>query len=86
MRILRPRRRFASQRAAGGAWPPSNSGEVHAISVPNGQGLKQIGELGLAFGLCSLIGLQREWRMKSALGDLQGVHEVAATGLADVGD
>jgi putative Mg2+ transporter-C (MgtC) family protein len=37
-----------------------------AVSVPNGQGLKQIGELGLAFGLCALIGLEREWRMKSA--------------------
>jgi putative Mg2+ transporter-C (MgtC) family protein len=36
------------------------------ISVPSGQGLKQIGELALAFGLCSLIGLEREWRMKSA--------------------
>jgi putative Mg2+ transporter-C (MgtC) family protein len=37
-----------------------------AISVPNGQGLKQIGELALAFGLCALIGLEREWRQKSA--------------------
>jgi hypothetical protein len=36
------------------------------VSVPNGQGLKQIGELALAFGLCALIGLEREWRMKSA--------------------
>src|ERR1700753_3028424 len=37
-----------------------------AVSVPNGQGLKQIGELGLAFALSSLIGLEREWRQKSA--------------------
>jgi putative Mg2+ transporter-C (MgtC) family protein len=36
------------------------------VSVPDGQGLKQIGELALAFGLCALIGLEREWRMKSA--------------------
>jgi putative Mg2+ transporter-C (MgtC) family protein len=34
--------------------------------VPSGQGLKQIGELALAFGLSSLIGLEREWRQKSA--------------------
>jgi putative Mg2+ transporter-C (MgtC) family protein len=39
---------------------------VMAVSVPNGQGLKQIGELGLAFGLCALIGLEREWRQKAA--------------------
>jgi putative Mg2+ transporter-C (MgtC) family protein len=31
-----------------------------------GQGLTQIGELGLAFALSSLIGLEREWRQKSA--------------------
>lgn len=31
-----------------------------------GQGLKQMGELALAFGLSSLIGLEREWRQKSA--------------------
>jgi putative Mg2+ transporter-C (MgtC) family protein len=31
-----------------------------------GQGLKQVGELALAFGLSSLIGLEREWRHKSA--------------------
>ncbi len=37
-----------------------------AASVPSGQGWKQIGELGLAFGLSSLIGLEREWRQKSA--------------------
>jgi putative Mg2+ transporter-C (MgtC) family protein len=37
-----------------------------AGSVPSGQGLKQIGELALAFGLSSLIGIEREWRQKSA--------------------
>jgi putative Mg2+ transporter-C (MgtC) family protein len=37
-----------------------------AAVVPDGQGLKQIGELALAFGLSSLIGLEREWRQKSA--------------------
>jgi putative Mg2+ transporter-C (MgtC) family protein len=37
-----------------------------AVVVPSGQGLKQIGELALAFGLSSLIGLEREWRQKSA--------------------
>lgn len=37
-----------------------------AAAVPGGQGLKQIGELALAFGLSSLIGLEREWRQKSA--------------------
>lgn len=37
-----------------------------AVVVPSGQGLTQIGELALAFGLSSLIGLEREWRQKSA--------------------
>ena len=37
-----------------------------AAIVPSGQGLKQIGELALAFVLSSLIGLEREWRQKSA--------------------
>jgi putative Mg2+ transporter-C (MgtC) family protein len=41
-------------------------GHVVAVAVPSGQGLKQIGELALAFGLSSLIGLEREWRQKSA--------------------
>jgi putative Mg2+ transporter-C (MgtC) family protein len=42
-------------------------GQVAAAAVvPSGQGLKQIGELALAFGLSSLIGLEREWRQKSA--------------------
>jgi putative Mg2+ transporter-C (MgtC) family protein len=39
---------------------------LNAVIVPSGQGLKQIGELGLAFVLSSLIGLEREWRQKSA--------------------
>jgi putative Mg2+ transporter-C (MgtC) family protein len=39
---------------------------VLALAVPNGQGLKQIGELALAFGLSSLIGIEREWHQKSA--------------------
>jgi putative Mg2+ transporter-C (MgtC) family protein len=34
--------------------------------VVDEQGLKQMGELGLAFVLSSLIGLEREWRQKSA--------------------
>jgi putative Mg2+ transporter-C (MgtC) family protein len=34
--------------------------------LPGGQGWKQIGELALALGLSSLIGLEREWRQKSA--------------------
>lgn len=37
-----------------------------AVIVPGGQGLRQIGELALAFALSSLIGLEREWRQKSA--------------------
>jgi putative Mg2+ transporter-C (MgtC) family protein len=43
---------------------------LHATPViaalPSGQGWKQIGELGLAFVLSSLIGLEREWRQRSA--------------------
>lgn len=42
---------------------------MHAVAaalVPSGQGLKQIGELALAFGLAGLIGLEREFRQKSA--------------------
>jgi putative Mg2+ transporter-C (MgtC) family protein len=42
------------------------SGAPLLTAVPSGQGLKQIGELALAFGLSSLIGLEREWRQKSA--------------------
>ncbi len=37
-----------------------------AAVVPSGQGLKQVGELAMAFALSSLIGLEREWRQKSA--------------------
>jgi putative Mg2+ transporter-C (MgtC) family protein len=37
-----------------------------AATVPNGQGLKQLGCLALAFGLSTLIGIEREWRQKSA--------------------
>jgi putative Mg2+ transporter-C (MgtC) family protein len=44
---------------------------VHTLTlaraaIPTGQGLKQMGELALAFALSSLIGLEREWRQKSA--------------------
>lgn len=39
---------------------------IEATLVHEGQGLKQIGELALALGLSSLIGLEREWRQKSA--------------------
>jgi putative Mg2+ transporter-C (MgtC) family protein len=37
-----------------------------AAVVPSGQGLAQVGELAMAFALSSLIGLEREWRQKSA--------------------
>src|SRR4051812_47407669 len=36
------------------------------ILAASGQGPKQLGELALAFGLSTLIGLEREWRQKSA--------------------
>jgi putative Mg2+ transporter-C (MgtC) family protein len=41
---------------------------LHALPtvLAAGQGAKQIGELGLAFALSTLIGLEREWRQKSA--------------------
>jgi putative Mg2+ transporter-C (MgtC) family protein len=42
------------------------TGAAAVAAIANGQGLKQIGELGLAFVLSSLIGLEREWRQKSA--------------------
>jgi putative Mg2+ transporter-C (MgtC) family protein len=35
-------------------------------TLDDAQGVKQIGELGLAFVLSSLIGLEREWRQRSA--------------------
>jgi putative Mg2+ transporter-C (MgtC) family protein len=41
------------------------SGASVTAVVTGGQGWKQIGELGLAFGLSSLIGLEREWRHKA---------------------
>jgi putative Mg2+ transporter-C (MgtC) family protein len=40
------------------------TGATHG--VPDGQGAKQLGELGLAFLLSSAIGVEREWRQKSA--------------------
>jgi uncharacterized membrane protein YhiD involved in acid resistance len=46
--------------------PVSVAGHTTLAAVPSGQGLKQVGELGLAFGLSALIGLEREWRQKSA--------------------
>lgn len=46
--------------------PPSMHIALGAASIPSGQGLKQVGELALAFALSSLIGLEREWRQKSA--------------------
>src|ERR1700733_11205948 len=50
-----------------------------AAVVPGGQGLTQIGELALAFTLSSLIGLEREWRQKSA--GLR-THTLVGTGAA----
>jgi putative Mg2+ transporter-C (MgtC) family protein len=50
-----------------------------ASLVPSGQGLKQLAELALAFGLSSLIGLEREWRQKSA--GLR-THTLVGTGAA----
>jgi putative Mg2+ transporter-C (MgtC) family protein len=41
-------------------------GVVAKLAVISGQGWRQIGELGLAFVLSSLIGLEREWSQKSA--------------------
>lgn len=43
-----------------------STSELLIATVPNGQGLKQIGELAVAFGLSALIGLEREWRQKAA--------------------
>ena len=36
------------------------------LTLSDGQGLTQLGELALAFGLSTLIGLEREWRQKAA--------------------
>lgn len=52
---------------------------VIASVMPSGQGLKQLGELALAFALSSLIGLEREWRQKSA--GLR-THTLVGTGAA----
>jgi putative Mg2+ transporter-C (MgtC) family protein len=41
-------------------------GQLLAAVVPSGQGWTQIAQLALAFALSSLIGLEREWRQKSA--------------------
>ena len=38
----------------------------HTVLAVTGQGPKQLGELTLAFVLSTLIGLEREWRQKSA--------------------
>lgn len=57
-------------------------GSAHAllaVVVPGGQALKEFGELGLAFALSSLIGLEREWRQKSA--GLR-THALVGTGAA----
>jgi putative Mg2+ transporter-C (MgtC) family protein len=40
--------------------------EPIAATFPSGQGVTQVGELALAFVLCSLIGIEREWAQKSA--------------------
>lgn len=53
---------------------------VIAAAVPSGQGLKQIGELALAFGLSALIGLEREWRQKAA-----GLRTYSLVGLGAAG-
>jgi putative Mg2+ transporter-C (MgtC) family protein len=50
-----------------------------AATAPHGQGLRQFGELGLAFVLSSLIGVEREWRQKSA--GLR-THALVGTGAA----
>lgn len=39
---------------------------VAIAGIPSGQGLTQFGELGLALVLSTLIGIEREWRQKSA--------------------
>lgn len=42
------------------------SGSFRILAAVDAQGWKQVGELCLAFVLSSLIGLEREWRQKSA--------------------
>ncbi len=56
--------------------------ELHSAltaGIVGGQHLKEFGELGLAFVLSSLIGLEREWRQKSA--GLR-THALVGTGAA----
>jgi translation elongation factor EF-1beta len=64
-----------------------------AVVVPSGQGLKQIGELALAFGLSSLIGLELEVQgqpfvepLTTALESVSGVLEVSSRDLARATD
>jgi putative Mg2+ transporter-C (MgtC) family protein len=45
---------------------PTSSLQALPTVIAAGQGPKQIGELALAFALSTLIGLEREWRQKSA--------------------
>jgi putative Mg2+ transporter-C (MgtC) family protein len=47
-------------------WLGNAGHALFAVLVPGGQHLKEFGELGLAFVLSSLIGMEREWRQKSA--------------------
>jgi putative Mg2+ transporter-C (MgtC) family protein len=58
--------RFRHRRGENSLVATHASGIALGVAVPSGQGLKQLGELGLAFVLSSLIGLEREWRYKSA--------------------
>jgi putative Mg2+ transporter-C (MgtC) family protein len=53
------------------------SATVAALTAGHGQGLRQVGELGLAFLLSSLIGLERQIRGKSA-----GLRTQAIVGMA----
>ena len=45
---------------------PATSALHHTVLAVTGQGPKQLGELALAFVLSTIIGLEREWRQKSA--------------------
>lgn len=47
-------------------WLTNPAHAVLAASFPSGQHIKEFGELGLAFVLSALIGVEREWRQKSA--------------------
>jgi MgtC family len=44
----------------------SQASSLKLLAVVGDQGWRQVGELGLAFVLSSLIGLERQWRQKSA--------------------